>query len=64
MMKVKGKNALLEWRKGEKNGNLRMLLNANTTLLTLQGSDVEQKEVTDTFAKSMDVAGIEKVLQE
>jgi hypothetical protein len=64
MMKVKGKNAIVEWRKGEKNGTLKMLLNNNTTLLTLQGNEVDQKDVTDTFAKNMDLAAIEKVLQE
>ena len=64
VIKVKGKNALLEFRKGSKNGSLKLLLQDNTTLLTISGDGVQRSDLADVFAKAIDVEKLEKVLAE
>lgn len=63
IVKVKGRNALLEFAKGETRGKLTLLLNNNTALLTLTGNGIQKSDLTDTFGKGLDIEKIEKVLQ-
>ena len=64
VIKVKGKNALIEFRKGSKSGSLKLLLQDNTTLLTLSGDGIQRSDLADLFAKAIDVEKLEKVLAE
>jgi hypothetical protein len=58
-----GRRAILEYHKDSKSGNLKILLNANTTLLTLTGNQVERADLLDAFGKAVDLDAIEKALQ-
>lgn len=60
---IKGRRALLEFRKGEKHGKLTILLNGNTSLLVFQGDNVQKGDLTDTFGKGIDLDKVEKALQ-
>ena len=62
VLNLKGKRALLEWHKDSKSGSLKVLLYGNTTLLTLEGRNLEKTDLSDTFGKALDLEKIEKVL--
>lgn len=64
VLNLKGRRALLEWRKESKSGSLKVLLAGNTTLLTLEGRDVQKADLSDVFGKALDVEKLEKVLGE
>jgi hypothetical protein len=61
---VKGRKGLLEWHKGQTNGTLKILLGDNTTLLTVTGNDCPKTDVSDVFAKALDMEKIQKVIEE
>ncbi len=62
VLNLKGRKALLEWHKESKSGSLKVLLAGNTTLLTLEGREIQKADLSDVFAKALDVEKIEKVL--
>jgi len=60
---IQGKKCILEHNKEQKTVKLSILLNNNTSLLTLDGNGVERKDVTETLCKKFSFAEIEKALQ-
>jgi hypothetical protein len=64
VINVKGKKSLLEWHRDSKSGNLKILLGDNTTLLTIQGEGIQKADLSDIFAKAVDVEKLEKALAE
>ena len=59
-----GKRAILEWQQEQKSGNLKVLLGNGNCLLTFSGSNVAKTDLSDIFAKVLDLEQIEKVLAE
>jgi hypothetical protein len=59
-----GRRAILEYHAASKQGSVKILLRNNTTLLTLEGNQVEKSDLLDAFAKGMDIDAIEKALQD
>lgn len=59
---VKGRRAVLEHDKAARSGKLQILLNSNTTLLSLSGSAVERADLVETLAGALDLAALEKIL--
>jgi hypothetical protein len=65
MINLKGnKRAILEWQKEQKSGSLKVLLGANNCLLTISGSNIAKTDLSDVFAKILDIEKIDKVLGE
>ncbi len=58
-----GRRAILEYEPAEKQGNLKVLLNNNTALLTFEGSQVDRKDLLEVFGKKADLDALEKALQ-
>ena len=56
-------NGILQHESGSKQASLQFLLNGNTTLLKLEGRDVEKADVSEVFGGALDLEKIEKALQ-
>ncbi len=61
---LKGRKAILEADEGDKRASLKILLNENTTLLTVEGEGVAKTDVTDTFGNALDLDAMEKALKD
>jgi hypothetical protein len=59
-----GKRAILEWQQEQKTGSLKVLLGNSNCLLTFSGSNVAKTDLSEVFAKVLDIDRIEKVLAE
>jgi hypothetical protein len=61
---IKGRRALLEFRKDDNAGSVSILLNAPNSLLRLEGNAIAKADLTDVFGNALDLDAIEKALQE
>lgn len=65
VINLKGnKRAILEWHKDTKGGNLKVLLGNSNCLLTITASNCAKTDLSDVFAKALDIEKIDKVLGE
>lgn len=60
---IQGKKALVETNKESRSVKATILLAGNTSMLTLNGSNVERKDVTETVCKQFKLDEMEKALQ-
>jgi hypothetical protein len=64
LVTVKGRKALVESDDEGRRTSLRLVLHADTALLTIEGEWGARADVAETFANALDLDAIEKVLAE
>ena len=64
IVKVKGRQAILEHDAQNRNGSVKLVLASNTALLSLEGDGVSKQDLVDGFGNALDLDGLERALQE
>ena len=64
MIKIGKHRAILEYEEDNHSGEIKFLINANTALITVKGKQVEKSVLVGTFAKTIDIAALEKAIQD
>jgi hypothetical protein len=64
IVKVKGRQAILEYDAQNRHGSVKLVLASNTALLSLEGDGVSKQDLVDGFGNALDLDGLEKALQE
>jgi hypothetical protein len=64
VVEVKGRKALLETDDEAKRAVLRLLLQGDATMLSVEGEGVAKADVSETFANALDLDRLEKALRE
>ena len=64
MIKLGNQRAILEYEEDNNSGEVKFLINANTAIVTVKGKQIEKSVLVGSFAKAIDIAGLEKAIQD
>ncbi|MCZ6690941.1 MAG: hypothetical protein O7H41_15230 [Planctomycetota bacterium] len=64
LIKLGNQRAILEYEEDNNSGEVKFLINANTAVVTVKGKQIEKSVLLGSFAKAIDIAALEKAIQD